>query len=69
MSQSYTYVDPAGNQAQYTIYDADRRKEHLWTTEHGDQGKDASFAAAQDHARTALKTSMALRRRSGLAPR
>lgn len=69
MSQSYTYIDPAGNQAQYTIYDPDRRSEHYWTTEHGDQGRDPSYAAAQDHARTALKTSMAMRRRAGKSSR
>jgi hypothetical protein len=27
-SQSYTLIDPAGNQAQYTVYGADRRHEY-----------------------------------------
>ena len=33
MSQSYTLIDPAGNQAQYTVYDADRRNEYYWSTD------------------------------------
>ena len=60
--QAYTLIDPAGNQAQYTVYGADRHKEYYWSTDHGDSGSDGSFAQAQDHARTALKSSMAARR-------
>jgi hypothetical protein len=63
MSQSYTFIDPAGNQAQYTVYDADRHDEYLWSTDHGDSGSDPSYAQAQSRARTALKASMAARRR------
>jgi hypothetical protein len=63
MSQTYTFIDPAGNQAQYTVYDADRHNEYLWSTDHGDSGIDASYAQAQSRARTALKASMAARRR------
>jgi hypothetical protein len=44
MSQSYTLIDPAGNQAQYTVYDADRDNEYCWSTDHGDSGSDGSFA-------------------------
>ncbi len=62
-NQSFTFVDPAGNQAQYTVYDADRHNEFHWSTDHGDSGYDNSFAQAQDRARTALKSSMAARRR------
>jgi hypothetical protein len=63
-SQSFTFIDPGGNQAQYTVYDADRRNEYHWSTEHGDSGFDGSLAQAQYRARTALKASMATRRRS-----
>jgi hypothetical protein len=63
-SQSFTYIDPAGNQAQYTLYEADRRNEYHWSTDHGDRGFETSYARAQDQARTALKSSMAARRRS-----
>jgi hypothetical protein len=62
--QTYTLIDPAGNQAQYTVYDADRHNEFHWSTDQGDSGFDNSFAQAQDRARTALKSSMAARRRS-----
>ena len=68
-SQSFTFIDPAGNQAQYTVYDADRRNEYHWSTDHGDQGFDGSYLQAQNRARTALKSSMAARRRSDLGPR
>lgn len=64
MSQSYTFIDPGGNKAQYTVYDADRRSEFRWTTDHGDRGLDVSYAQAQSQARTALKASMAERRKS-----
>lgn len=63
-SQSFTFIDPAGNQAQYTVYDVDRRNEYHWTTEHGDRGFDLSYAEAQSRARMALKESMAVRRRT-----
>ena len=62
-SQSFTFIDPAGNQAQYTVYEADRHNEYHWSTDHGDSGFDGSFAQAQDRARIALKTSVAARRR------
>jgi peptide methionine sulfoxide reductase MsrA len=63
-NQSFTFIDPAGNQAQYTVYGADYRNEFHWSTDHGDSGFDASFEQAQSRARTALKNSMAARRRS-----
>jgi hypothetical protein len=63
-TQSFTFIDAAGNQAQYTIYDADRHNEYYWSTDHGDSGSDRSYAQAQTQARTALKYSMAARRRS-----
>jgi hypothetical protein len=62
--QSYTWIDPAGNQAQYTVYEADRHNEFHWSTDQGDSGYDSSFAQAQDRARRALKSSMAARRQS-----
>jgi len=65
-SQSVTFIDPAGNQAQYTVYDADRHSQYLWSTDHGDHGTAPSYAQAQERARTALKTSMAARNRLGL---
>jgi len=64
MAQDFTYIDPAGNQAQYTVYDADHRNEFHWSTDHGDRGFAPSYTAAQDRARTALKESMSVRRRS-----
>jgi hypothetical protein len=63
-NQSFTFIDPGGNQAQYVVYDADRRNEYHWATDHGDRGCDGSFANAQDRARTSLKSSMAVRRRA-----
>ena len=48
MSQSFTFIDPAGNQAQYTVYDADRQNEYHWSTDYGDSGFDASYAQAQE---------------------
>jgi hypothetical protein len=68
-NQSYTFIDPAGNQAQYTVYGADRHNEYHWSTDHGDSGFDGSFAQAQTRARTALKASMAVRRRADQAHR
>ena len=64
MTQSYTFIDPGGNQAQYTVYDADHRNQYFWSTDHGDSGFDGSYGQAQNRARTALKVSMAARRRS-----
>jgi hypothetical protein len=64
MSQSFTYIDPAGNQAQHTVYDVDQHNEYHRSTDHGDSGSDASYAQAQSRARTALKDSMAAKRRS-----
>jgi len=67
-SQSFTFIDPAGNQAQYTVYDAeygaDRHLEFHWSTDHGDSGFSGSYAEAQNRARTALRASMSQRRRS-----
>jgi hypothetical protein len=54
-SQSFTFIDPAGNRAQYTVYDADHDNQYLWSTDHGDSGIGASYAQAQRRARTALK--------------
>jgi hypothetical protein len=63
-TQSFTFIDPGGNQAQYTVYEADWRNEYHWSTDHGDSGFDGSYALAQMRARTALKASMAVRRRN-----
>ena len=64
MSQSFTFIDAAGNQAQYTVYDRDRHDEFYWSTDHGDNGFASSYSQAQDRARTFLKASMAARRKS-----
>ena len=69
MSQSFTFIDTAGNQAQYTVYERDSRDEFYWSTDHGDHGFAPSYLLAQDHARTVLKASMAVRRRSNEAHR
>jgi hypothetical protein len=61
---SFTFIDAGGNQAQYIVYDADWRNEFHWETDHGDRGIDGSYAQAQERARTALKSSMAARRRA-----
>jgi hypothetical protein len=63
VSQSYTFIDAAGNQAQYTIHEKDYRDEFYWSTDHGDHGTASSLREAQDRARAVLKTSMAARRR------
>jgi hypothetical protein len=47
-SQSFTFIDPAGNRAQYTVYDVDRHDEYRWSTDHGDSGFDASYTQAQN---------------------
>lgn len=65
IGQSFTFIDPGGNQAQYTVYEADRHNEYHWSTDHGDRGFDGSYELAQSRARTALKTSMAARRKLG----
>jgi hypothetical protein len=62
VSQSFTYIDVAGNQAQYTVYEKDLRNEFYWSTEHGDHGIAPTYAEAQDRARTVLKSSMAVKR-------
>ena len=64
VSQSYTFIDAGGNQAQYTIHEKDYRDEFYWSTDHGDHGLAPSYGQAQDRARTFLKASMAARRRS-----
>lgn len=64
MSQSFTYIDAAGNQAQYTVYERDRHDEFHWSTDYGDRGMARSYDQAQQMARTILKASMAARRRS-----
>lgn len=61
--QSFTFIDPGGNQAQYTVYEVDRHNEYHWSTDHGDSGYDGSYAQAQIRARTALKASMTARRK------
>jgi len=65
MSQSFTFIDPGGNQAQYTVWEKNRDDEFCWSTEYGDHGMAASYAQAQERARTTLKATMAARRRSG----
>ena len=64
VSQSFTFIDAAGNQAQYTVYEKDHRDEFYWSTDHGDHGLAPSYGQAQDRARAVLKASMAARRRS-----
>lgn len=64
MSQSFTFIDVAGNQAEYTVSDKDHHSDFRWSTDHGDQGAALSFEEAQCRARTALKNSMAANRRS-----
>ena len=48
-SQSYTLIDPAGNQAQYTVYDADRRNEYSGSSEDSSKVQHDSEAAPPDH--------------------
>ena len=62
--QTVTFMDPAGNVAQYTVYDADGRGQYHWSTDHGENGSDSSNAQAQISARNVLKASMASRRRT-----
>jgi hypothetical protein len=63
MSQSFTFIDVAGNQAQYTVYERDRHDEFRWSTDHGDQGAAPTFEQAQYRARTVLKGTMETARR------
>jgi len=69
MSQSFTFIDVAGNRAQYTVFDQDTRNQFHWSTDHGDSGFAMSFEHAQYQARTLLKNSMAAHRRSDEAAR
>ena len=69
MSQSFTFIDVAGNQAQYNISEKDYHSEFRWSTDHGDHGTALSFEDAQSRARTVLKSSMAANRRSDEATR
>ena len=69
MSQSFTFIDAGGNQAQYTVHERDHHHEFYWSTDHGDHGFAPSYLQAQDRARTVLKASMAIRRRSSQAVR
>jgi hypothetical protein len=69
MSQAFTFIDVAGNQAQYTVSDQDYHSDFHWSTDHGDRGVAASFEEAQLQARTVLKDSMAANRRSDEAAR
>jgi len=69
MSQSFTFIDVAGNLAQYTVSDQDYHSDFHWSTDHGDRGVAPSFAEAQLRARTVLKDSMAANRRSDEAAR
>jgi hypothetical protein len=64
MSQSFTFIDVAGNRAEYTVSDKDHHAEFPWSTDHGDHGIAPSSHEAQCRARTALKDSMAANRRS-----
>ena len=64
MSQSFTFIDVAGNQAQYKVSEKDYHGEFRWSTDHGDHGVASSFEEAQFRARTVLKNSMAANRRS-----
>ena len=64
MSQSFTFIDVAGNQAQYTVSHKDHHDDFQWSTDHGDYGVAPSFEEAQYQARTVLKGSMAANRRS-----
>ena len=69
MSQSFTLIDVAGNQAQYTVSEKDHHNDFRWSTDHGDHGVAPSSELAQYQARRALKDSMAANRRSDEAPR
>jgi hypothetical protein len=64
MSQSFTFIDVAGNHAQYFVSKRDPNDDFRWSTDHGDHGVASSFVEAQSQARTVLKDSMAANRRS-----
>jgi hypothetical protein len=69
MSQAFTFIDIAGNRAQYTVSEKDYHSDFHWSTDHGDHGVAPSFEEAQLRARTVLKDSMAVNRRSDEATR
>lgn len=69
MSQSFTWIDVAGNRAQYTVSERDHHDDFHWSTDQGDRGVARSFEEAQYRARTVLKESMATNRRSDEASR
>jgi hypothetical protein len=69
MSQSFTFIDVAGNQAKYTVSETDHHNDFRWSTDHGDHGVASSFQEAQYRARTVLKDTMAANRRSDEATR
>jgi hypothetical protein len=69
MSQSFTYIDVAGNQAQYTVSEKGPHDDFHWSTDHGDRGVASVLEEAQFRARAALKDSMAANRRSDEAAR
>jgi hypothetical protein len=69
MSQSFTFIDVAGSQAQYNVSEKDYHSEFRWSTDHGDHGVASSFEEAQFRARAVLKNSMAANRRSDEATR
>jgi len=69
MSRSFTFIDVAGNQAQYTVSDKDFQDDFHWSTDHGAHGVARSSKEAEYRARTALKGSMAADRRSDEATR
>jgi hypothetical protein len=69
MSQAFTFIDVAGNLAQYTVSEKDYHDDFHWSTDHGDRGVASSFEEAQFRARTVLKDSMAANRRSDEATR
>jgi hypothetical protein len=53
MSQSFTFIDVAGNRAEYTVSEKEDHSEFRWSTDHGDHGVAPSFEEAQCRARTA----------------
>jgi hypothetical protein len=69
MRQSFTLIDVAGNQAQYTVSEKDIHNDFHWSTDHGDHGVAPASEEAQSRARIALKDSMAANRRSDEATR
>jgi hypothetical protein len=62
VSQEFTFIDVAGNRAQYTVSEKDHHNDFRWSTDHGDHGVAASFAEAQYQARTVLNASMSANR-------